>query len=123
VKNVRKAVELFNGSEGEKRLNCAQSILKAFQMEHDVPDELIEEFSHLGGGASEGGFCGALYAVEYLMKESGMEKDIPEIESVFRKHAGSTKCAIIRKMSLLDCSGCVEQGAEILHERKSQLSQ
>lgn len=55
---MKNAVDYFH-KEPEK-LNCAQSILKAWQEDFEISDETIEEFRQWGGGRAEGGVCGAL---------------------------------------------------------------
>ena len=36
-----------------ERLNCAQSILKGYQDEFEIPEEQINEFRAFGGGRAE----------------------------------------------------------------------
>jgi len=74
-------------------LNCAQAVLKGFQKEFKISDKEIEEYRAWGGGRAEGGMCGALFAVERLLRQIGKESVIEE----FRKKTGSVLCSDIKE--------------------------
>ena len=104
----QEAANLFHGKE---RLNCAQSVLKAFQKEADLPDSAIENARNLGGGRAPEGLCGALYGAELLTGEDDIKAGL---EGAFNDIAGSTKCREIRGSNRLSCRGCVALAAQLL---------
>lgn len=103
-------LQFFRGAE---RYNCAQAILKGFQEKFSVPQEKIDEFKAYGGGRSEGGFCGALFAAKSLL---GDNPEIKELEKRFAEETGGTRCRELRKLNKVSCAGCVGAAAELLHE-------
>lgn len=88
----RQKSELYFHTTTEN-LNCAQVVLKGFQKELKIDDQEIEEYRAWGGGRAEGGMCGALYAAERLLQQSGKESVIEE----FKFHAGGTLCSEIKE--------------------------
>ena len=111
----QEAAKLFHGKD---RLNCAQSVLKAFQKEAALPDSTIDHARHLGGGRAPEGLCGALYGAEMLAGEDEIRAGL---ESAFTDIAGSTKCREIRGNNRLSCSGCVALAAKLLETSGHQL--
>jgi hypothetical protein len=99
----------------EDRFNCAQSVLKAFQTEHAISDESIEELHRAGGGRVEGGLCGALHAGRILITDA---RSRAELDRRFEELAGALQCRNIRKINKLKCSGCVETVARLVSELK-----
>ena len=108
-----KARAHFLGQHGHKKLNCGQTIIKAFQEKFSLSDETISLFERYGGGQAPDGHCGAFYAAKIIMKDRYPEK-LDECEKVLLTHAGSTKCKNIRSSRKLTCIGCVEKVAESL---------
>lgn len=96
----RLKAETFFHKEPEN-LNCAQSVLKAFQKEFDVSDEKIAEYKAFGGGRAEGGICGALFAAKYLLQEHEAE-----LEEAFKTKLGYITCKEL-KANKVDCISCV----------------
>ena len=103
-----KASDYFQGKEG---YNCAQAILKSFQEHLSVSEDDIKRFKKFGGGRAEHGYCGALYAAHYLLKDP---EKIKLLNEMFSKEAGALKCREIRKAKKLSCAGCVDVAAEAL---------
>ena len=108
---AERAANYFHGPD---RYNCGQAVLKAFQEDHNVTEDLIEQFKKLGGGRADGGLCGALYAAKTL---AGNELDL-SLEEKFVKQAGSARCREIRKKGNLSCRECVYTAAKLLKEIK-----
>lgn len=104
-------VEKAKAAYAVERLNCAQSILRAFQESRGVTEEQISAARQLGGGRAENGVCGALSAASSLVEE-------PQIRERLRKRfvaeAGSEKCREIRKLGRLTCEECVLLAATLL---------
>ena len=111
----QEAADLFHG---KGRLNCAQSVLKAFQKEAALPDSAIDNAGNLGGGRAPEGLCGALYGAELIAEEDDVKTGL---ESAFTDIAGSTKCREIRGNNRLSCRGCVALAAQLLEDLDHQL--
>jgi hypothetical protein len=107
--SARSAVHSYTN----ERLNCAQSILKAFQQKMNIPSEQVADARKLGGGKAENGTCGALYAALSLL-------DDPEKKEALRRSfselAGSEQCREIRAKGLISCLQCVEVAARYLEK-------
>ena len=102
------AESLYHGQEG---YNCAQAILKTFQVEFNIPEQKILSAKKLGRGNAEGGICGALYAALAI---TSCVKTKTYLQSVFKNKAGNTQCTAIRTNKKLNCKGCVKLVAETL---------
>lgn len=104
---VQRAIAAFK----DRRLNCAQSVLHAFQQEHSIAEDEITQARHLGGGRADGGRCGALHAACVL---AGDETARGNLRMAFAAKAGSEQCREIRKSKTLSCEQCVELAAELV---------
>ncbi|MDR2475846.1 MAG: redox-active protein [Bacteroidales bacterium] len=93
-----------------ENLNCAQSILKGFESELTISPSRIDEFRAYGGGRAKNGLCGALYAVETLLKEQGK----PSVLEKFNTLAGDITCKAIKKNAKTSCLQCVKIADELL---------
>jgi hypothetical protein len=109
-----KALEAMNLFHGREKFNCAQSVLKAFQIESGVSEDTIQAAAIQGGGRAPEGVCGALHAARVILK-NGPVRD--SIEKDFAAKAGSTQCWEIREMRTLPCRGCVALSAHLLEQR------
>lgn len=107
----------FRHPERAKRLNCAQSVLKAFQGFLNVSDSLVDSYSEYGYGRSPGGYCGALFAGKYLLEE---HFGVGGLEERFTEAAGSTLCKEIRKGRKLSCAQCVEEATKFVAEKAEE---
>ena len=97
----------------QERLNCAQSVLRGFQHQHNLSEEQIVEVRRHGGGRAEEGMCGALYAALSLAS------DLPvrgRVRAAFAKSAGSEKCQEIKQVTRVPCHECVRLAASLLAE-------
>jgi hypothetical protein len=104
---VKAAVHAYT----HERLNCAQSVLKAFQDRRAVPQHEIEDARRLGAGRAAGGVCGALHAA-LLFVEAAEEKEA--VRQAFAQRAGSERCREIKKSKLLSCAQCVELASSLI---------
>ncbi len=104
---VTRALKAFR----EERLNCAQSVLKAYKDRHGVSDEQILQAKADGGGRAVDGMCGALYAAVVL---AGSEDDKSRICAEFEQVAGARRCRDIKSGSGYPCDKCVELAAELV---------
>ena len=95
----------------QERLNCAQSVLKAFQESHGLADGVIEGARGMGGGRAEGGVCGALHAATRLTPSETVQAGMAER---FKVAAGSDRCREIRRAKRLTCEECVRLAAELV---------
>ncbi len=122
--NEATARDLFRG---KNKLNCAQSILKAFQPAFGTSDKEIAACESAGEGKAPGGACGALHAARLLLRDPAVAH---ELEAAFERDAGSTACKRIRKLKQLSCGDCVALAARFLqdhiakeeHERRRSAS-
>lgn len=103
----------------EEKMNCAQSILRGFQEQFNVPEEKIAEAGNWGGGRAEGGLCGALHSACRLTSDENVRQTLHEC---FLSEAGAERCRDIRKLGRLSCGGCVELAAKVLHGKTSETS-
>jgi hypothetical protein len=114
--SVNAAINYFLGKDGWKKLNCAQSEIKAFEEQFKIDKAVVELFALYGKGKAPDGLCGALYAVKYLSEKNPAIKNFAEFQKLFLEEAGSTKCSEIKNAKKLSCLGCVEKCAEFLQK-------
>ncbi len=108
-----KAKNHFLGKDGHVKLNCAQSVIKAYHDLFNASAQEIDLFAGLGGGKAPEGRCGAYYAAWHLSSKEKRLK-INQLEQDFVNTAGSIKCKEIRSQRKLSCLGCVEKAADFL---------
>jgi len=94
-----------------EKLNCAQSILKAYRHRKDITQNEIDAARTLGGGKAPGGACGALHAALLLHDDAEKKQSLRES---FTERAGSEQCREIRAKKIVSCAECVELAAELL---------
>jgi len=95
------------------RLNCSQSVLRAFQEHLNIhEDEIIKAKNH-GHGRADDGVCGALFAAQRLMDDSE-KRD--RLRDAFAAVTGSDKCREIRKEARIPCVECVRLAASLILE-------
>ena len=110
---IEKAKKYFHGSEG---YNCVQAVLKVFQEEYSITEEILVEGKAFGGGRAKDGVCGALYAIGMI------DKDLySEVEKDFESAAGSLKCSDIKSLEKLSCRECVGYSVERALEKKKNI--
>ncbi len=63
---TEKAKKHYLGKDGYLKLNCAQSVVAAFQESCTMADANIDLFVAHGGGKAPQGLCGAVYAASIL---------------------------------------------------------
>jgi hypothetical protein len=99
----------------EERLNCAQSVLRAYQHHCKIDEQEISNAARSGGGRAEGGLCGALHAGLKLIEDETAKK---LLRSAFSEKAGSEKCREIRQARRIPCVECVRLAAGLVAEHK-----
>ncbi len=104
---VKRAMAAFR----TERLNCAQSVLRGFQLEKGISEDAIRQARQLGQGRAEGGCCGALHAACELAENDAARSGL---RKAFTAKAGSEKCRDIRKSRTLSCEQCVVLAATLL---------
>jgi len=100
------ASDYFHGEEG---YNCAQAVLKAFQPESGMSEQVIRSAVVAGGGRAKEGTCGALYSAIILLGEGEHSN---QLSQEFLGAVGSTLCSDIKK-SECGCRGFVSKAAEL----------
>ena len=108
-----KAKEYFLGQNGQTKLNCAQSVVKACAGGLGVSEEEISLYAGCGGGKAPEGVCGAYYAAYSLLSKKRPQQ-ISLLKETFSAAAGSLTCKEIRAHKKLTCLGCVEKAADFL---------
>ena len=95
----------------KERLNCAQSVLRAFQPHRNIrEDDIIAARKH-GGGRAEAGLCGALHAALQLTDHPPVRQ---RLRDEFVKTAGSDRCREIRHAARISCVECVQLATSLL---------
>lgn len=97
----------------KERLNCTQSVLRAFQEHRSISEEEIVQARHHGGGRAENGVCGALHAALKLTDDPSLRD---HLRSTFVAHAGAETCREIRSAARMPCVDCVRLAASLLAE-------
>jgi hypothetical protein len=92
-----------------KLLNCAQSVLHAYQTVYGSTTISLADLKPLGGGRSPGGLCGALHAACALVPDKA-----ETLKRRFAEKAGSTVCRELRRANRYACEDCVSHAAELL---------
>ncbi len=105
---AKRASVFFHAEEG---YNCAQAVLKAFQTEHSISQQKIDEYSAYGGGRAEDGLCGALYAAKSLLNDP-VKTEL--LKNKFLEKAGGITCEKILELKKLPCPDCVNLAAGIV---------
>ncbi|MFA6217830.1 MAG: C-GCAxxG-C-C family (seleno)protein [Candidatus Omnitrophota bacterium] len=111
------AKNYFLGKDGHVKLNCAQSVIKAYHEVFNTPAQEVDTFAGFGSGRAPQGRCGAYHAAWHLALKKGSCK-IDQFEQDFVNAAGSLKCKEIRSLRKLSCLGCVEKAADLLEGAK-----
>ncbi|NDV47703.1 redox-active protein [Paludibacter sp. 221] len=106
----KKSEEYFH--KQPDNFNCAQTILKGFQADFNVPESMIEDYRAYGGGRAKDGICGALFAAESLLESS--EKEF--LEKQFAAKLGSVYCRELKKLKT-PCVECVRFADELIQKR------
>lgn len=107
---------MFLGRDGEKRQNCAQSVLSAFKSEMGIDESLIELAKNYGGGRAPEGVCGAYWSAKAIIEKYCCPEKSLEFDKHFKEKATSLSCKEIRKARQLPCIGCVEESAKFIAE-------
>ena len=103
----RYSMDRFTGSDGKKRINCAEAISQAYHKDiAPLTEQDLKGFKKCGHGRAPGKLCGAYYAAEYLLKK-GQPELLESFKESFKEEAGSIICREIRKKKKLSCEGCV----------------
>jgi hypothetical protein len=95
----------------KERLNCAQSVLRAFQPHRNIPEEDILKAKHHGGGRAEAGLCGALHAALQLTEEAEARQ---RLRDAFVAAAGADTCREIKRTAHTPCVECVRLAASLV---------
>lgn len=110
---IKRARNSFLGKDGV-RYNCAQSIIKACSDLLEFSPDILKIHAKFGAGKAPDGYCGALYAVLYVLYEKKRDK-IQECKDFFLRHCGALTCKEIKSGKKVDCIICVEKAAEFLN--------
>ena len=107
-------VSLFTGSNGKKRINCAEAISRVYHMDiAPQTDSNLKHFKKCGHGKAPGKLCGAYYAGIKLLEEGNPDK-VDQFKESFYSGAGSLICHEILKKKISTCEECVYIAAEYL---------
>ncbi len=109
--SVQRAIAAYK----TERLNCAQSILRAFQPQCGIPEEAVQQARQSGGGRADEGRCGALHAALQL---AGDDTTRSQVRKAFVAKTGTETYRGIRKNKALTCEQCIELAAALLTEHR-----
>ncbi len=101
-----------------ERLNCAQSVLHAWQEHKGNAEEPIESFRPFGSGRAPDGRCGALHAAITLAPDQR-----EDLERRFAEQVGATHCAILKKELKVPCEQSVATACDLLGSVSLQKTQ
>lgn len=96
-----------------RRGNCAQAVINAWQEKTSQDNTLIEDMGTCGNGKAPNGLCGAVYAAKHVLDYEAAEKLLNDFSEIT---GGFLKCREIRSAKALKCRECVETAAELLHQ-------
>jgi hypothetical protein len=96
-------------------LNCAQSVLYAYQKVSGNMGIPLADMKRFGGGRAPGGLCGALHAACSVVPEKA-----EQLKSAFAAVTGSTCCREIRGANEHPCEVCVSTSADLLEKEMSK---
>jgi hypothetical protein len=91
------------------RLNCAQSVLHAWQQVFGNTALTLADLKPFGAGRAPEGLCGSVYAACLLAPDRA-----EELKAAFVARIGSLYCKEIRTAKKHSCADCVAEGAELL---------
>ncbi|MFC1566667.1 C-GCAxxG-C-C family (seleno)protein [bacterium] len=109
------AKNIFLGRNNEIRLNCAQAVIASFKDEIENYENTIDLFKFYSIGRVPRGYCGAYYAVYYILQKVYPDKKI-DFEKYFIGQLGFTTCKEL-KMNKISCIKCIEKSAEFLESK------
>ncbi len=92
-----------------KLLNCAQSVLYAYQQVQGDTTISLADMKPFGGGRAPGGLCGALHAACTLAPDKA-----ERLKSRFAEITGSVFCKELRRANQHPCEVCVSESAQLL---------
>jgi hypothetical protein len=92
-----------------QRLNCAQSVLYAYQQVGGSTRLTLEDMKGFGGGRAPGGLCGALHTACALAPEKA-----ELLKTRFAEVTGSVFCKELRAANQHPCEVCVTAAAQLL---------
>lgn len=93
-------------------LNCAQSVLDAYQVVTGKQVAPIADFKKFGGGRAPENECGALYAACQAIPESAAE-----IRAKFAEIAGASSCRVLKRELNFPCKECVTLATGLLQQQ------
>jgi hypothetical protein len=91
------------------RLNCAQSVLHAFQEVTGKTNLSLADLKPFGGGRAPDGLCGALHAACAIVPDKA-----EELKSQFAARLGSLYCRELRAARQHPCEVCVSHAADLI---------
>ena len=93
-------------------LNCAQSVLYAYQKVSGDTEMSLPEMKAFGGGRAPGGLCGALHAACTVAPDKA-----ERLKARFAATTGSVECREMKRANQYRCELCVAEAAQLLqHE-------
>lgn len=107
--NTIKPLALYAFRREPESLNCAQTILAAYQSATGETIATIPSFKPFGGGRAPDNECGALYAACQCLPEHA-----PEIRAAFLAELGSHRCKVLKRELRVACETCVGMAADLV---------
>ena len=94
-----------------ERLNCAQSVLYAYQKVSGHSAVPLSDMKPFGGGRAPDGLCGAIYAACTVAPDKA-----ERLKARFAEITGSLLCRELRKADEHPCEVCVSTSAQLLEK-------
>ena len=117
------AKDIFLGKNGQKRLNGAQSIIEAFKdkLKESEYEDTLDLFKSYGSGRAPQGFCGAYYAVYYILQKIAADKNKDfdfycDFQKYFIEQLDHLTCKDL-KANKVSCIDCIEKSAHFLEKK------
>ena len=111
-----RAKDYYLGKLGPRRMNCCESVARAFQPDIPLSEEELQSLAGFGGGRAPEGYCGAIYAAKRLLQVSAPDK-VVTLHEIFNEFAGSVKCREIKALRKISCLECVQKAAETVEKK------
>lgn len=92
-------------------LNCAQTVLHAYQVYTGDKHLHVEDFKAFGGGRAPENCCGALHAACQAAPSAAAA-----IRAEFEAALGSTRCKALKSELHIPCEKSVETAAQLLQK-------
>lgn len=100
-----------------ENLNCAQTVLDAYQTLSNRSVAALADYKPYGGGRAPDNECGALWAACQCAPQ-----DAAFIRGEFKNRVGATSCRELKRQLRVPCAECVATATDILQTKSVPLA-